>query len=165
MISGPFEREAPTEVVAHLRGVHPRAELLYFGDGVWGVGVVDPSDARRRQADRILRGLYGGKPVKRGSPAWVERSKQYLWALALKQGFAQTAHYVLSGEPTSAIVEDFRTRRYAYENHVPYDEWKATRDAHKEEKEFHLDPARFREASRLFRERRSLHVNRTHPTA
>lgn len=167
MIVGPFEREAPSEVLSALRSVHPSATLLYFGEGVWGPGIVEPSDARTRQADRILRTLDRAKKVKRGSPEWAERSKQYLWALAMRQGFAQTAHFVIQGEPDSRIVEDFRSRRYAYENSVPYDDWKALRDAEKRSNrdEMFTDPARYREADRWLRGRHSVLFDTTLKTA
>lgn len=94
----PAAREAPAEVLAALRAVSPRAELLYNGQGEWLLGecreeVARAGEGRRRLARlRVRPGRIGAHRI----------------AHAMTQGFGLLE--VLHGDPQAAWAD--RLARY-----------------------------------------------------
>lgn len=104
----PVSRETPPDVLRGLRDVHPQAELVYAGQGRWLAGIVKPDSARRRNAIRLLQ-------MQRDRHVFVESNHdQLLMGWLMLQGFGLVADYHIQGEPTGAIVEDFRRRDWVY---------------------------------------------------
>lgn len=114
-------REAPPETVALLREIDPDAELVYLGKGIWLLGAVRPSDARRDGAAALLDdleevfGLAGSGTAAPISPEIKQQlAVDLLECRMLYRGFAKIAAYQVQGWPGALLVEDFRERDFVY---------------------------------------------------
>lgn len=121
-VPSPGGRTCPPEVLAALREIHPDAELIYMGKGMWTLGRVQPDADRRARAIRILDGLYGVIGQAGDGDFFLDREKKVeiaamLWRNHLRmRGFRFIATYEVEGWPGSRIVEDLRARWYNYQN-------------------------------------------------
>lgn len=106
LIQMPSERETPPTVLAELRTIHPRAELLYAGNGEWWVGIVTPNRFRYRTGARLLDRAKGQTDP---DPNTVRVGQ------LMVQGFGLVARYTV-GDPGRDQVEDFRRRCWQYEH-------------------------------------------------
>lgn len=114
--SPPETRATPPFLLAALREIDPRAELLYAGEARWWLGVHDPNDERTARATNLMRSLER-----------IERSRRVatrtmLLASLNMQGFALIETYVGTDpagtvlvnpgpdEYHTTILEDFRWR-------------------------------------------------------
>jgi hypothetical protein len=118
----PHIREAPAEVVAALREIHPAATLLYHGRGKWGLYLYAPDAERQGQArvrlDHLNRAaqptLSATAPEKR---AHKERLLAGVYAVTdrVRQGF-QLVRVFEQNDADSRIVEWFRQADWKYRN-------------------------------------------------
>lgn len=107
-----------------LREVHPEAELLYAGRGVWTLVKYRPNSLIRQKVERgmanllheLTRAGHGGIRI----PPMVKKEiafRFWYWRL-LHMGARPVTRYPvragdrLQGEPGSWIAEDFRTRQW-----------------------------------------------------
>lgn len=107
LLDVPADRTAPAHVAEGLRAVDPTAVLHYAGDGLWLLGSVRPNALARAQAEAMLA---------RSAAAGVSDAPRGVDQLArlVRQGFRPIGEYQLQGEPTSAVVHDFRRRDWQY---------------------------------------------------
>lgn len=104
-------RRVPRAVLEQLREIDPRADLIYGGDGVWILGVVNPNAlvtaSAYRHLERELR-----KPEAQQHPRRIAVLRR-----VLDDGFRIVAAYELGPERDfGRIVEDFRERDFNYRN-------------------------------------------------
>lgn len=116
-------RLAPEHVLRGLRAVDQTADLIYQGWGKWLLVSVRPTDATTLAAQRIvaraqhLLVLWESDPKFRANPGAYRRLlMRYEFALAAYFGARPIAQYAVQGEPTSAIVDDFRRMDWLYRN-------------------------------------------------
>ena len=159
LVHFPALRTAPEHVVRGLREVDPTAELVYFGRGRWILGSVRPDSDVIAQAERILRRAYKlaafaeNNPRFKVNPANIRRLLGRIdFAYLGTQGFRFIHEYRIQGEPTSAIVEDFRRADWMHK-HTTDEEFERMLDAPKEKARVEAradlaDPARARDAWR-----------------
>lgn len=119
----PGGRRAPTDFTRRLREIHPEAELLYGGRGVWLLGKYRPNRDIQRRAERGIAHLERalGK-AGQGSiviPPMVKReiAFRFWWWHLIRMGFRPVTRYPspgnqIFGEPPGWIVEDFRRRQW-----------------------------------------------------
>ena len=98
----PGVKQAPPSLLAKLREIDHRAELVYVettqaGD-VWWLGTVRNNEERRKIGVRIL-----ANESKRGASA---NRRNVLLGKLLTQGFARIEAYTAEGDPESGIVRD-----------------------------------------------------------
>jgi hypothetical protein len=98
LVAIPQSREPPPDLLRRLRAIHPRAELVYIGDGEWWVGIVEPNEHRRQTGARILAREWA-----QDHPDWGVLRMGAL----LVQGFSYCGSWVFDGEPTAKLVHDF----------------------------------------------------------
>jgi hypothetical protein len=105
-----YGREAPPELLQQLREICPRADLIYWGDGVWMLGRWNPRvrynpDAAER-LDRIVE--WPGSDTRHRNIT-LERMRL--------RGFARTAEYRFErNEDWGLVREDFRRRIFNLQN-------------------------------------------------
>jgi hypothetical protein len=128
-------RSTPIDVVRGLREVDPTADMYYLGWKKWVLVSVRPNDDHRRAALRMILGSpatpagparpglrmllwkWETDPKFRQNPgAFRQLLQKYEMALLMAQGARPIAEYVIQGEPTSAIVDDFRRMDWMYRN-------------------------------------------------
>ncbi len=107
-------RVAPALLVASLKAIDAKAELINVGGGHWWLGVVEPSDVREQQGEVILR-----FERERGHEA---NPRNVMLGELLREGFARINGYTTDGDPADEvteydghqvkILEDFRERDY-----------------------------------------------------
>ena len=107
-------REPSPLLVAALRGIDSRAELIHVGEGHWWLGVVQPNDHRTQQGRVIL-----GFEEKRGIRA---NPRNIILGTLLMEGYGRINGYIVEGDPAgtvtdydgnvTTILEDFRERDY-----------------------------------------------------
>jgi hypothetical protein len=90
---------------------------------LWLLVSVRPNDAATRQAKAIVRSaqqllaLWESNPKFRANPGAFRRLLlRYEFGLAAYFGARPIAQYQIQGEPTSAIVDDFRRMDWLYRN-------------------------------------------------
>jgi hypothetical protein len=105
----PQSRLAPKEVIQRLREIDPAAELVYFGQGRWVLGVYRPNQARINAAYRRLAFLSHVTLNERARDPMQE-------ARLATTGFRPIEWYTVQGEPGAEIVEDFRLRDFNWRN-------------------------------------------------
>jgi hypothetical protein len=118
-------RPTPLLLLAALREIDPRVELVYVGEGKWWLGGVNPNDERTRRAEILLKQMEW---VEREEPALYRRPSVQRSIMAAKlglQGFARIEQYTANGEPSGTvldsgghpctIVEDFRERQWNWQ--------------------------------------------------
>lgn len=155
LIDFPAPRLAPSEVLARLREVDARAELLFLGTvpdrpghpgsgyARWLLGTVRPGDpaATRQGAVQIA-----------SARRWLTRSSllKIRLGLALLQGFKPVEEYRVRGELDFArIVADFREREWRYQHR-----WEAEMEEAEERSDVEHDrAAAYRRAAETFRAR------------
>jgi hypothetical protein len=128
-------RATPSDVLRGLREVDPTADLYYLGWKKWVLVSVRPHEDHRRAALRMILGapespagparpglrallhLWETNPKHRANPgAFRQLMQKYELALLMAQGARPITEYVIQGEPTSAIVDDFRRMDWMYRN-------------------------------------------------
>jgi hypothetical protein len=107
-------RQAPPLLVAALKSIDPRAELIHAGGGHWWLGVLAPNQHRAQQGRVIL-----GFEQERGNQA---NPRNILLGHLLVEGFARINGYEVEGDPSAtvkaydgyhcSILEDFRERDF-----------------------------------------------------
>jgi hypothetical protein len=126
----PGGRRAPERLQELLREVHPEAELLYAGRGVWILVKHRPNQLIRRKVERgmaaLLRELtragHGGIRI----PPMVKKEiafRFWYWRLLYMGArpvtrYPSTAGERIHGEPGSWIAEDFRARQWRADNQL-----------------------------------------------
>lgn len=113
-------RRAPDSVLRGLRSIDPRAELVYLGWRQWQLIEVSPNNARYGMAVRIgetakrLLNLWEKTPALRANPGAFRRLIGRLdFAMLAYDGARMVGGpYVVQGEPTAAIVDDYRQMTY-----------------------------------------------------
>jgi hypothetical protein len=103
------QRTAPDAVLAQLREIDPRADLMLAAPGVWMLGVWNPSRAATGRANRRLARL-ARLPVRDRNEDLAARIAM---ATLAARGWRPVALYEQQ-EPDSRIVEDFRQRDFNY---------------------------------------------------
>jgi hypothetical protein len=91
LVHVPEARTVPDELLERLRLLHPRAELVYAGDGRWLYGYVGTNTARQALGERILAREMAKDPQKR-------RQANLLLGELVRQGF-QLVTTLDKGEP------------------------------------------------------------------
>lgn len=103
------QRTAPPEVLAQLREIDPRADLILAAPGAWMLGVWNPSSEAMKRATRRLDRMMT-MPV-------TEQNTMLAGRIALMQlaakGFRPIEVYEQQ-EPDGRIVNDFRERDHNY---------------------------------------------------
>lgn len=127
-------RRPPRHVVAGLRVTDPTADLVYLGWGKWVLVSVQADkidhwyqktngqwSTLRRDAISILVNarrlleLWRANPKFQANPGAFRRLiGRYDFALLATMGARPIAEYQVQGEPTSAIVDDFRRMDWMY---------------------------------------------------
>lgn len=114
-------RRPPEHVARGLRAVDPTAELVYLGYRRWLLVSVRPHSAHQAAASRILSNarrlleVWRANPKFRANPGAFRRLiGRHDFALLASMGARPIAEYFLQGEPTSAVVDDFRCRDWCY---------------------------------------------------
>lgn len=126
-------RTTPDHIVRGLRAVDPTADLYYLGWTKWVLVSVRANDEHRRAALRMILGspatgtqparpglrrllwLWETNPKYRANPgAFRQLLQKYELALLMAQGARPITMYQIQGEPTSAIVDDFRRMDWMY---------------------------------------------------
>jgi hypothetical protein len=118
-------RETPVLLLAQLREIDPRVELVYAGEGRWWLGGVRPNDYRKERGEIMLKQLdyYRSEEPE----LWRRPSMQrnYLLGRLFIQGFSMIECYV-GNDPFGLLavedsppydcymVEDFRARHHAF---------------------------------------------------
>lgn len=107
-------RVAPALLVAALKAIDARAELIHVGGGHWWLGVVDPNDHREQQGEVMLKFEF-----ERGDES---NPRNVMLGELLREGFARINGYVTDGDPsetvtdydgnTVSILEDFKERDF-----------------------------------------------------
>jgi hypothetical protein len=117
----PGGRETPRRLNELLREIDPTAELIYAGRGRWVLGSVRPNRITREKAERMIETIQALMLVagsgKVSVPAKVKQTLAFrLWRYRLwRDGFRPISTYTVgSGEPGSAIVEEFRMRDHLF---------------------------------------------------
>jgi hypothetical protein len=116
-------RVPPGELVAELREIDPKAELIYAGRGKWILGTVDPNRIRERKACKMIGTILAVRSLLDVGvvdvPSRVIALVAYrLWYYELvRQGFRIIQAYNFQGEPTSHIAWDFRKRDWFYRHY------------------------------------------------
>lgn len=118
-------RTAPPGLVLQLREIDKTAELVNICEGVWWLGCVRPNEAKRLRSAHALHRMLGT----RNAPAG-----RVLRAMLGEYGFTFIAEYRIEGEPTSAIVADFRERDYLW-RHRPDETFEERLNEYDREKE------------------------------
>lgn len=121
LIDWPRLRDTPRHLTWALRQVDEAAELLYMREGRWILGSVRWNRLAIAKAERIVEralhalSLHLAQTASKGMLTIDRRSRDRLemFLLAL-QGFRPVAEYRLMGEPTAAIVDDFRRMDWLY---------------------------------------------------
>lgn len=151
-------REAPVHVVRGLREIDPTAELVYLRRGLWLLGSVRWNRDAVRKAQNIWGRachalVYAIARTKIPNLKVDKRSLLRLEFASLSMvGFRHIARYAFQGEPTNAIVEDFREMDFLY-RHVSDNELFQALDDRAEARRMEAraeltDPARGRDAWR-----------------
>jgi hypothetical protein len=128
-------RATPSHVVRDLREIDPTADLYYLGWKKWVLVSVRPHIDHQHAALRMVLGSPASPagparpglrfllrrwevdPKLRQNPgAFRQLLQKYEMALLMAQGARPIAEYVIQGEPTSAIVDDFRRMDWMYRN-------------------------------------------------
>ncbi len=150
----PHLRRPPHHVVAGLRQVDPTADLVYLGWGKWLLVSVQPDrmdmwykkrngqfSTLRRDALEILvnarrlLALWETDHKYQANPGAFRRLiGRYDFAQLAVMAARPIAEYRIQGEPTSAIVDDFRRMDWLY-RHTSDDELDRALDAPKEEQQ------------------------------
>jgi hypothetical protein len=132
----PHLRLAPPHVLAGLREVDPTADLVYLGWRRWMLVSVrqDLMDSWYKQRNgqfstlrrhalgmlvnaRRLLELWETNPKYRANPGAYRRLiNRHDMALLAYQGARPITDYTVQGEPTAAIVDDFKRRDWLYRN-------------------------------------------------
>lgn len=117
----PHLRRPPDHVVRGLRAVDPTADLVYVGWGRWILLSVRPNREHRASGERILANagrllsLWEKTPKLRANPGAFRRLiNRYDYGLMTAMGARPITEYKVQGEPTSAIVDDFRRMDYLF---------------------------------------------------
>lgn len=97
------ERIPPAGLLARLRAIHPRAELVDAG-AEWWLGLVEPNPYRRRTGERLL---------KRAAGDTEPDAETVRLAQLLLQDFTLVAKYAAAD---GAMVEDFRRRGWQHDH-------------------------------------------------
>lgn len=104
-------RSAPPDILARLREIDSRAELLYAGDGVWILGVINPNDRVAKGAFRALERELR-KPILKQQPRRIAVLRH-----VAENGFRLINDYVVDEKGDWAkVVEDFRERDFNWRN-------------------------------------------------
>ncbi len=101
------KREPPEGVLRQLRSIDPSLDLHYLGGGRWAVGAVKPNAVRRALAHKILQNMQD-------APNETHFAQRHRLAELAAEGFGVIAAYKFNGEPTAQIVEDVRSRQFAF---------------------------------------------------
>lgn len=128
-------RATPEGVVRGLRQIDPTADLYYLGWKKWVLVSVRPHREHSAAARRMVLGapatpqgparpglrqllrLWETNPKYRANPgAFRQLIQRYELALLMIQGARPITEYVIQGEPTGAIVDDFRRMDWMYRN-------------------------------------------------
>ena len=94
-------RPTPLLLLAELRTIDPRAELVYVGGGDWWLGAINPNDERTRKGQLILQQMDALDGVIREKPS-IRRN--IMLGRLLVQGFARIAVYHAVGEPSGTVT-------------------------------------------------------------
>ena len=111
------EREPSAELLARLRVLDPRAEVLYIGHGHWLLGHVNENEEHgarvtmgQRMALRIMEG--DGFPFDESRWAALRQARMYL------QAFHVVSDLEIQGEPDGQLVEELRRCLYVEQGGV-----------------------------------------------
>lgn len=97
------ERIPPAGLLARLRAIHPKAELV-DGGSEWWLGIVEPNPYRRKTGERIL-----ARCAKQLQPV----------PSSVRLGHLMVQHFTLVAkypEADGAMVEDFRRRCWQHDH-------------------------------------------------
>lgn len=153
-------RETPRAITEQLRLINPTAELIYLRDGQWQLIEVRWNSEAIRKAEGIVRRAYRAiaqhiaQNASGGTITVDKRSRDRLelHLMGLEGARFVGAPYVVHGEPSQMIVEDYRRMTWLY-LHTSDEELFEAVDAPKAKqlKDAHADltdPARARDAWR-----------------
>jgi hypothetical protein len=90
-------REAPALLVAAIKAIDARAELVHVGGGHWWLGVVDSNDHREQQGEVILKFEH-----ERGASA---NPRNVMLGELLREGFARVNGYTTDGDPSDEVTD------------------------------------------------------------
>ncbi len=107
------ERNPPAGLLARLRAIHPRAELVDVGSE-WWLGLVEPNPYRRRTGQRLMARLTKDADPDPGD---------LRLARLLLADFTLVAKYA---EADGAMVEDFRRRDWQFKHDPAADSLRET---------------------------------------
>jgi hypothetical protein len=115
-------RVTPRHITEGLRLIHPAAELLYLRDGRWQLVELRWNSDAVRKATAIVGRAYRSiaqhvAQSKSGGAITIDtRSRDRLETFLLGMQGARLvgAPYVIQGEPTSTIVEDYQRMTWLY---------------------------------------------------
>lgn len=106
----PSFREAPRDVLGHLREIDPTVELVYMGGGAWALGSVCRNGLRDEVGLRKVRMAMTTVPQHRAAAG---RLRAMLWeGKLLLQGFGLIETF--KGDPDSRVEEYLRQRTYCW---------------------------------------------------
>jgi hypothetical protein len=156
----PRRRETPRHITEQLRAIHPAAELLYLRDGRWQLVELRWNSEAVRKAANIVGRAYAtiAQHVVQNATGGAltidarSRDRLELYLLGLQGARFVGAPYLVQGEPTSTIVEDYQRMTWLF-LHTPDEELFAAIDERQEKKIRDTradltDPARARDAWR-----------------
>jgi len=107
----PSPREAPTDLVAGLREIDPRAELVYLGLGVWVLGAVSPNQERERKAGRWIT-------LERKLPQEKQSMGRYRFARWHLDGFGFVDFFDESDLWNGRVLHEFRYADFRYRHNA-----------------------------------------------
>ena len=105
-----FGREAPPELLKQLREICPRADLIYWGEGVWMLGRWNPHVRWNPDAAKRLDRIYEW-------PISDTRDRNIALERMRLRGFARTTEFRFEGDENWGLIrEDFRRRIFNLHN-------------------------------------------------
>lgn len=108
-------QQAPPEVLAGLRRIDSKADLIHLGGGQWWLGIRAPNPKAHEQlahAQLRARGIPTIADPAERAVAQMELAKEFKMRQIMADGFRPVALYDFPGAPDHTVVEDFRIRDF-----------------------------------------------------